>query len=652
VLWVFVRAPVGTNLTAELWDEDAGEPDTLLADITIEISEIQPGGRWVRVSFATPVTTGNPFFVVLYADQTVTFTMSNGESPMLQHDGTAWAAPFTNNRGPAILLREDGLPHDPQPLSARKMLSFDDTVYLFYDDQFTKWDDTNGVWIAPDDIGAGGGTVHDAVLFNDEVWIALGDATDVETMDDTDTFATKTGIKATRLLVYNGFLWRVFDGNKVQYTGDGTTWSPTTPMQVGPDDYIVNALVGLEQDVLAIGEDGIYRIVPGDWVLGVAPWGSIDSRHGLHSIHWAGSVLMPVGQDLMRYTQDGTIMSVGLNRREGLPTDRQGRITTQLNFNNWSLAGVSPTADPDESLVITTEGGTPITTEDTLVFIIPATFPQGGRSTMWAWNVEGWHSLGASLSNMSVESMHFQRNTENLWFTLSDGEYIIPCRMRLPNDLTNPAKDNRELFFQPYGWMETDWFDGRLLEILKDYESLYIAGENIDENKSIELYWMTCHQNQWNRLGSVEDVTQEIRWDDYTVRPVCHRIKFGFLLRSSSIGQTPIVNAFRAKFLAMVADRFGWQLRIMVSENPERMDGTLINDTPDAQRALLDQLERATKPFLMRDIDGLVFEVRVMNAHEELAHIEELLDGVLRMDFVRNWQLEMVTTEEYQGGLV
>lgn len=649
VIWVFLDSDKESLITLSLYTSVGNEPNTLIDVATSGFSDSTPGGQWVRFDFQSVVVVPSSFFMVIEGDTDIEFCIGDGDGACLLGSGGTWSSVFSGNRQPLHVIRENGIPIT-QETGVRKIISFNDTVYLFCDDFYSKWNEDNNVWGAPVTIGSTK-YVTDAIVFDGKIWIAFGDSADMRTLNASDTLATVTGIKATNLLVYNGYLWRSFSGNEVKYTANGSTWSPDFVMNIGPPDYKVTALVGLEQDIIVTTEEGLYRIAPGDWVFGIAPWGSIRQSNGQNSLNWNGAVTIPTGQDLLRYSQDGSIMSIGLNRREGLPEGKQGRITTQLNFNNWLVAGVSPTASLDFTIIIGTEDANFIACEDEVVLGIPGAFPSGGHASLWAWNVEGWHSLGILLPNMYVESLLYQRDSETMWIVLRDSQYVIPCKLRLPNDLTNPAKDNRELWFSPYGWLETDWYDGRLLEIPKDYESLYVATEFVSDNQPIELYWMDSegvNAHKWVKLGecNAQD-TLEIRWDDYAFRPNSRRLKFGVLLKSNNSARTPILNAFRAKFVAVVGDRYGWNLRIMVSINPEGVDGKLISETPSQLQEALEGFERSVPPFILQDLDGRSYEVRMISSYQEVEHYEYLPGDEVRLDIVHNWNIEQVWEGQY-----
>lgn len=472
--------------------------------------------------------------------------------------------------------------------TTNKILSFNGEVYLFNHGSVYKWVEANNAWGSAISIGAN--SVKDCLAWGGVLWIGLG-STNARTMATNETFTEKSGINANLFLSWNGYLWRAYE-NDIYYTADGSTW--TGPFAVGPDDYEIRGMAGLEEDVIIATDEGLYRLGLGDIVWGITPFGTIDSSNGVGTKHYQGAVYVPVGQDLLQYSPEGTIQNVGLNRYEGLPADRQGRVKVMAGLNNWLLAAVNPTQ-------------------------------AAGIPTLWAYSGQGWHHIMSLPPDLDISDLLFERDALYLWVACTDASHSIAARIVLPNDLTNPYKDNRsDILFAPYGWLETDWFYGNVREAEKDCESVYIAGENISATRWVKVYWQDDDSSGWELLGVVTSNGQELRWA--SDRPATKRIKLGILLRSDDMNETPVVNAVRLKYDTMVRDWHRWHLSVLVSgtsETPQQLlDGASNSYTRDQQLAHLTTLATQTAPFIFKSMENEQYQVKVTNSALNITRIE------------------------------
>ncbi|WP_230677640.1 hypothetical protein, partial [Streptococcus pneumoniae] len=75
------------------------------------------------------------------------------------------------------------------------------------------------------------------------------------------------------------------------------------------------------------------------------------------------------------------------------------------------------------------------------------------------------------------------------------------------------------------GWLETDWFFGGLYEIYKDFESVYISGDNLSSSLYAQVYWKDDDSTGWELLGTCTSPRTELRWSNYATRPASRQIK-------------------------------------------------------------------------------------------------------------------------------
>jgi len=226
---------------------------------------------------------------------------------------------------------------------------------------------------------------------------------------------------------------------------------------------------------------------------------SVTNQPGiLHG--YQGALYVAIGRSLVKY-DGGTILPMGPDLGEGLPALRDGSIVAMAHSNYWLFVAIEATST-------------------------------NARSTIWAWNGQGWHHIctlpggdntsgGTGYFNLGL---CYDKDNSCLW--ANDGN--IPLKISLP-DIAN-YNANTTVVYQPQGWIETDWFFGGLYEINKDFESVYISSDICDANRYIEVYWKDDASTAWELLGTVTGQRQELRWSDYTTRPNSRQIKLGIAL--------------------------------------------------------------------------------------------------------------------------
>jgi hypothetical protein len=462
------------------------------------------------------------------------------------------------------------------------------------------------------------------IVFDDI--LRLGDALYLPSSDSglLYTYTDAAGVTSTGVVVaanwllasYNGFLWRA-EGPDVYYSGDAVTW--TGPISVAETGEQIVNMAGQGDYLYVSTESALYYIGFGDQVRSVTPWPSVTIENGLAMLNHQGSLFISLGRSLLRF-DSGTMLPVGPDLGEGLPALREGVISALCSTNYWLLAAVNP-----------------------------ATLSSGPQ--IWAWNSQGWHhvcslpNVGTTGSIFRISSMIYDRASQTLYIAADDAINAI-FGVLLP-DTANYSSTTTQRY-SPFSWLETDWFFGGLKEIYKDCESVYVAGDNIDSNNYVEVYWRDDGSTAWELLGTCTATRQELRWSDYATRPNTRQIKLGLALYSKTAGSTPIVRAVRLKYMAMVQDRYRWSLPIAVSDLQQMVDGKENPYTSVQMRAHLETLITRVPPCIFQDVDGVQYEVKILSASEQIERYE-LIDGAARLQTVYSLQVEQATTGTYTG---
>lgn len=447
-----------------------------------------------------------------------------------------------------------------------------------------------------DNVSSGQFLPHSAVEFQDELWLARG-ASGIRILDTSyATSSDNPGWDANILLRWNGYLYRAYERN-LWYTADGSTWSG--PFEIGSVGEIRGiAGEGNGNNILVSTDDGLFVFAEGDTTYGVTPWPVISSDNGREMIHHQGAVYIIVGDNrLVRYNQ-GSLLDVWLKDDDDKPQMARGKL---------------------ESLA--TLGG-----------ILYATTVQDEFGAVFGWNGEGWHYIASLPQYATNPKLVSDRETNSLWVGTtqenSGPSGHRPLRIPISSNGIPTSEDN--YYFAFGGWMETDWIHGGLIDLNKDWHSVYLDVDDFNSDiHDIDIYYQDDDSGVWKVLLRDRRFVsgKESIWE--LVRPDSKKIKIGLLVKSYG-GGTPVIRAIRLKYQINVNDRWRWNIPIDVAESQEMLDGS-INDR--SVRDMLDHLEGLASDddrgvvgqvsrFRFRDIDGSYYWVRVKQASQSLQKTE------------------------------
>jgi hypothetical protein len=584
-VWVFVQA--GVPLTVGIYSDSSG-PDALVGSGgSVDSGETTPGYGWVRVGVSAALTATTVYWLVVYptaaSDGLVLPANAGSVGDCKVYDGSSWTNSLGGYASTSVAFFYAVGTADLGGAIV-DVVGFNGAVYAAAGTQVYKWG--GSVWAA---VGsARGATITDLQVFDDKLYIGLGDSTNFDTMTTGEVYAN--GSVAGRLFYqWNGYLYRAV-ANDIYYT-TATSW--TGPVTVGPEDFLIRGMAAKgEGDItyndLYIGtDDALSLLAASDLVLGRTAWGSPDTTNGRGMIHHQGDVWIPVGNGLIRYT-GGQLVSVGLEQGEGLPALRQGQVRSMVSLNNYLLACVEP--DRGE-----------------------------GMPTVWA---DRWHPLVTLPAGMGAGPMMYDRANSRLWIGTEAG---FLAWVYVPDGNDNPLLD-ASATYAPFAWLETGWFSGGLKEVVKDVESVYVTG-TLAAGQTMDVYWQDDDSTGWELLARFDRERQEASWPRAT-RPATRQMRLGLLLGTNNRTQTPKIEAVRTKYVADVRDRWRWQLPVRVASLVEMLDGHKAERTGAEMRADLETAIRSVAPVVLRDVDGRTFDVKVTAAQESVGRYEIVGDQV------------------------
>jgi len=427
----------------------------------------------------------------------------------------------------------------------------------------------------------------DTAVFDGKLYVAYGES---GLRSWTGTGATaNVGVNSTYLLAYNGFLYRSY-GADIYYTADGTTWSG--PFTMGSNDYAITAMEGsgIDNGVYVTTTESLWLFETGDIPVHKFAFGNIDQDNGVGMVNYNGDLYIPHSHGVLRYTSTDNASEMGVSKEEDLPASRLGRIKAMIRANSY-------------------------------LFALHCAGTGGNQSSILAYDGQAWHHVASLPAEIVGVSLFHDRETSTLWVSTV---YGLLFYMYLPDQSLNPLRD-AVYTYAPFGWAETDWFDADLKEIIKDVESVFIAGDNLNLG-GVDVYWQDADSTDWEHLALFTS-TGEVAWSDFTTRPQTRKIKLGFRMKTSDNSQTPVIEAIRLKFHNMVNDRWRWQIVLRVSDGIQMWDGSITTNTADSMRLHVDGMVRQTLPIRFIDIDSNLYNVKVQNAIETLEKLERVNEG-------------------------
>lgn len=586
----------------------------------IDLTGLHPGGQWIYLDFGEvyemeswlleywvwvlPTVYGE----TLYIPTSVYDADKNQNTPVVFDN--AWGAGWTaspNTFFAIINSTLDGLADGGATgreivdivSTGVKVYAYGETGPFVYTAGDDAWDDvfTAMTYAGPD-------VAYDMHVWGDVVYVAHG--TKLYKIAAGGA-ASEVGVNlaAHVLASWNGYLYRA-SGNKLWYSGDGATWEG--PFEVGPAGVNVTGLAGLGEYLYIATEDGLYYLAPGDFVVGIAPFPALDAANGARMINHNGALYIPMRNRIWQFTASGSFVDVWIDQGADFPSEYLGEIHSLATSHLGLIASVRAN-------------------------------DQATSPTLWVQTSEGWHCLAALPPDMGAGRVVADAANRRLWCCTWQGMvYWLPFEPMAVIPTRNPQQR-----WAPYGWMETDWYSGGLLDVEKDWESVTIFGENLSAGQKVSVYYRDGEEAAWRLLGAATADNTELRWNQSVYRPTSVKIKLGFLLSTNDIYTTPEVRAIRVKYHPMVADRWRWQFSLPVHTNQQMLDGTLNSYTAAQQLAHLDGLVTQVKPVIFQEIGGVQYEVKVLGASRQVVDFEARPDGTRELKWVYTLSLEQVT---------
>jgi hypothetical protein len=488
--------------------------------------------------------------------------------------------------------------------------------FYFVNNAGAVWTETsNGVSTLVDT----GKTTTGAASFNGTFILAHGPNTDITVVYPNGSTSTVSGVKAQAIVSWMGYVY-VGAGNTVKYSTDALDWINVT---IGPSGELINNLVGLGDSVLVCTDYAIWRLAPGDFVIGVTRWAGGNDAPVVRN--WQGAAFISDGVVLNKHSA-GPIQPI-FHRGDSLPSALSKKIV-----------GIDAS---NRDLFMAVNGA--------------------GGGAVLSFTGEGWCSLftahGQQISSLTYDTL---LDKLSIWI---EGGYRYEID---PNTGSASPELSAGYMYAPYGQITTGWYGGGLKVLDKDWVSVTVVGQSIDVNNWIDVYYragnpdsnyildessevitdesmdpMYTNADQYIYIGRVTESGQELPFDVHR-RGTSAEISLTYVLGGKGGLSAPRVGATSLKYVASVVDYYRWSLPILVMDHAEQPDGTLSAMTRDEVVTKLEGFASNGLPVILTDIDGSQYTVRVQGANERVIKYELLPDGP-RVQSV--WQLTLLETE-------
>jgi len=600
-----------TTVKVAIYSDSAGSPNAQVFSNTFDLDpKIGYGDYIVPMVYSTSATTYYHIVILPYNDgETLRVPISTtGTSNLFfTYNGSTWASTTTS----AFIHEVRGyFSADNQTHAIKFFTAYDKLIGGMENAIRAENTDLNG-WTTLSTLASG--DITDLLELGDTMVVGQGNVRALSTIDSVGT-VTGGSVSANRLAYWNGYVWRS-DANEVYYSADMVTW--TGPIEVCASGFQVRGMAGLGDHLYVSCDDGLYYIGYGDFVFRVTSWGGVDSTNGEHMINYHGNLIIGVGESIFQF--DGqTMLPIGLDLKEGIPANYSGTVAALVANNNWLYCAITSSSTQ-------------------------------GQDTIWAYNDQGWHFIAAlppKPYGPTILSMCYQRDAKQLHIGTNFGHVYSVYAPDVARESTLASVYGR---YKHYGWLETDWFYGGLKEVQKDFESVYVSGENFSATQYAEIYWQDDDSTDWELLGTVTSDRQELRWSNYTTRPNSRQIKIGIAMYGESLTASPMIHAVRVKYHPMVSDWFRWSFPILVSDRQQEIDHTISSYSAYEKRLHLDSLITQVPPFILQDIDGETqYEVKVMGCQIQASNYE-WINGSPEFDSIYNITVEQVRNGTYEA---
>lgn len=425
-------------------------------------------------------------------------------------------------------------------------------------------------------------------------YVAFGSAADmivIASLGAPAAGTALTGIKADKLHVTGGYLWRAL-ADAIYYTADGTDW-----VQVDTPGRNIEAMYGMEGELYYVTALGIYYVAPGDYVVEVARWTNATTSSTYAMTNFDGNLWIIAHEQCYR-------LDTGRNLARMHP------FTNSENNRYRYQIPVTITTNQNRLFMLTQNKAN--SSESIL-----------GTANLLEWSPEGWHSIlrvGVLPLQAITSTMTYHRDRGLLFFSTVNANYTA----ELQPDLINPYFPQSSTYrYATEAWVEYPRFYGNRYLVEKHFDQVSLRSEGLDTNNRVKVYYRSETVTNYTLLGTIESNTAKLRWTGADLAGTW--VQLAFLIQTSDATQTPRIKATILKYQSLISDRARWTLPIEIDAS-QTVDGWtytadgIVADT----KAKIKELLSANEPIIFTDVDDTEYEVSIQSYARQLSKYEEV----------------------------
>ena len=506
---------------------------------------------------------------------TITDTSKNWSTAVWSNDG-AWVKTI---RGTGAGQKSAITANASNALSVDLAVAISsDTEYVIYGTD--KWTQvatavTSSAWTA--------GAVQDVAVANQTAFFALGPSTnigqltwnssvhaaykDCTTADSVHTFYDPVdGAQLWRSLSTDTTIAR----SAIPAFGSSLVFSSGIP--IGDKSFAITEIADYNDQLYVFKEDSLWTVKNDRAArLNLGLEAMPSSNNGAC---WAAQdffLFFPWAHSLERL-YGGTLDDIGPWKGAGLPSGRQGVVSSLEPVIGWMFAGIDA-------------GST-------------------GTSSVLVWNDQGWHEIfRAWAAGKRVQGIKWQPcpgTKDRLW--ISVGGDIVS--LQFPKNSLNPLNDDT-MNYQHESHIVTGSIDMGVAQLPKLFHEIFIISKSLQDKDGVKLSVAVEYQvdegvgtDTWISLGEVfysPSYSLNINQGNK------HKIRFRFRMMTNDASVPPVMDATVLKGIARTPTKRQWTLRAEVSDFQVTSQG-LPDHAPDDFYLWWQDAAIQTKPLHMRSV--------------------------------------------------
>jgi hypothetical protein len=208
------------------------------------------------------------------------------------------------------------------------------------------------------------------------------------------------------------------------------------------------------------------------------------------------------------------------------------------------------------------------------------------------------------------------------------------------------------------GWLSSSDFDAGTPGLQKLWRSITVHADLPVAGCTVVVETSTNGGVSWSTAGTATKSGAATRYATEFILDVTPgvplrstRLKYRLTLRTTDVTKTPVVLSVSVKYLPIPDPGWRWDLRLVLSDTQELLDGTIQTVSVATKLAALETAFRTQTPLYFKDIDSTEWTasagagVLITDMSEEVRHIGPTSDGVIERE-VRLVLMEIVEAYE------